>query len=179
MQRILGEIISIMKMNDAFVVSVYNIVRQQKASGDVRAGNTRQIIPLGRYDSGVFVGIFVIPVFIFTLDQFFDGLVRCVGFSYQFPGITVSDIFFSQLIFAQFHQLLLNDILNILYQDSFFVQIFNVMDNIINIFIRNPLFYFVVGFTDSDSDLFGIIIHNMSVSFYDFQFFTLLLLYMH
>ena len=55
MQRVLGKIIRVVKMNYSLVVRFDYIIRQQKPSGYIRAGNARQIIPLSSNYPGVFV----------------------------------------------------------------------------------------------------------------------------
>ena len=99
-------------MDNPLVMSVHNILWQQKAVGDVLGDLAGHVIPLGGIYHRVFVGVFLLGLFIVTLDQAQNLVVGGVGLAHQRPGVTVGDVGFRGLEGAVGHNLVLYHVLN-------------------------------------------------------------------
>ena len=56
-------------MNDTLLMGVHDLLRQQKPHRQILADLSRHIIPLGRIDAGILIGIFLIDFFIAALNE--------------------------------------------------------------------------------------------------------------
>ena len=67
--HMLCEIIRIMEVDQSVVVCVNNILGQQDTVCDISGNLAGHIITLGGIDHGIFVGIFLLCLFVVALDQ--------------------------------------------------------------------------------------------------------------
>ena len=67
--HMLGVIIGVVKMDDALLVRLNDILGQQQAVGDISGNLARHIIALRGVDDGVLVGVFLLGLFVVALDQ--------------------------------------------------------------------------------------------------------------
>ena len=71
----LGIVIRIVKMNDSFVMGIHNLLGQQNAVGDIPGYLSGHIVPLGRVDDGVLVGVFLLGFLVVAFNQAEDLVV--------------------------------------------------------------------------------------------------------
>ena len=96
MKGILAEVVNIMEVDNAIIVSLDNIRRKQHSLADILAFNTGHIVTLSCNQHCVFIGVFIVPVFAFTIQQLNDGIVsRVFNFALEFANTTVSLVSFS------------------------------------------------------------------------------------
>ena len=114
--HVLGKIIGVMEVDDALLMGLHNILGQQNALGDILADLASHIVALHRVHGGIFVGIFLLDLFVVALDESQDLLVRGVGFTHQGTGIAISNITAGQGIGAVGHDLFLHQILDLLHR---------------------------------------------------------------
>ena len=111
----LSVIVGVMKVNDAFVVRLDNILGQQEPPGDVRTCNASDVVPLGRHHLRVFVTILGFPVFVLTIQQFLNGLVGGVALPNQLMLVAVLHILRGDILVLACHQLADDDVLDLLH----------------------------------------------------------------
>ena len=112
--HMLGEIIRVVEVDDALVVRVDDVLRQQHAGRQVLRHLTRHIVALDGIDGGVLVGILLLDLLVVRLDQGQDLLVRRVGLAHKRAGIAVGDVVLGDLERAVGHDLIFDQILNFL-----------------------------------------------------------------
>ena len=95
--HVLGIVVRIMEMDDALVVCLYDVLRQQKAVCNITGNLARHIVALGGVYHRVFVGVFLLGLLVVAFDQAQDLIVRRVGLAYQRAGIPICDIGFCNL----------------------------------------------------------------------------------
>ena len=108
----LRKIVGVMEVDDARLVRLHHILRQQQTLGQVLGHLARHIVALDGVDGGVLVGIFLLDLFVVRLDQGEDLIVSGVGLPHQRAGIAVGDVLFGDLIRAVRHDLVLDKVLN-------------------------------------------------------------------
>ena len=111
--HMLGKIIRVMEMDEALLMGVYNIRREQEALGDILADFSSHVIPLYTVDRGILVGIFLLHLFIVALDKAQDLLIRGIGFAHQSAAVAVGDITSGHIEGPLIHDLILYHILNL------------------------------------------------------------------
>ena len=112
--HVLGEIIRVVEVDDALVVRVNNVLRQQHAGRQILRHLARHIVALDGVDGGVFVGVLLLDLLVVRLDQGQDLLVRRVGLAHKRAGIAVCNIVLGNLKCAVGHDLIFDQILNFL-----------------------------------------------------------------
>ena len=110
----LGEIIRVVEVDDALVVRVDDVLRQQHAGRQILRHLARHIVALDGVDGGVLVGILLLDLLVVRLDQGQDLLVRRVGLAHKRAGIAVGDVVLGDLERAVGHDPVLDQILNFL-----------------------------------------------------------------
>ena len=114
--HMLGIIIGIVKMDDAFLVRLNDILGQQQAVGDISGNLARHIVALRGVDDGVLVGVFLLGLFVAALDQAQDLVIGGVAAAHQRAGIAIGDILLGHLKRAVRHDLVLDHILNLFHR---------------------------------------------------------------
>ena len=112
--HVLGEIIRVVEVDDALVVRVNDVLRQQHAGRQILRHLARHIVALDGVDGGVFVGVLLLDLLVVRLDQGQDLLVRRVGLAHKRAGIAVCNIVLGNLKCAVGHDLIFDQILNFL-----------------------------------------------------------------
>ena len=170
----LGIIIRIVKMNNAFFMCFDNISRKQKSSGKISADLSCHIITLHTVNSRILVGILLLYFLIIALDQAHDLLICGIGLTHKCMLISVCDIFSGNLVFTGFHQSVFYQILNLLHTGStcqiltvsFYFQLKTA-----NLFLRKALIlcHFLIGFRNRSEDLLSVENCFLTASFNDFH----------
>ena len=111
--HMLRKIVGVMEVDDARLVRLHHILRQQQTLGQVLGHLARHIVALDGVDGGVLVGIFLLDLFVVRLDQGEDLIVGGVGLPHQRAGVAVGDVLFGDLIRAVRHDLVLDEVLDL------------------------------------------------------------------
>ena len=112
--HVLGEVIRVVEVDDALVMRLDDVLRQQHAGRQILGDLTRHIVALDGVDGRVLVGVFLLDLFVVRLDEGQDLLVRRVGLADERAGIAVGDIVLGDLKRAVRHDLVLNQVLDLL-----------------------------------------------------------------
>ena len=112
MERLLSEVVHIMKMQDAFIMCFYNFWWKQKTPCNISACNTSNVISLSGYNTRVLVAILRIPVIVFTVNQFFNGLISGIAFAHKMMQITIFNVSPCHILVSTKHKFLGDNILN-------------------------------------------------------------------
>ena len=105
-------IVGVVEVDDALLVRLDDVLRQQDAVGDVAADLARHVVTLRAVDDRVLVGVFLLGLLVVALDQAQDAVVGRVGAAHQAAGIAVGDVGLGDLERAVRHDLLFDHVLN-------------------------------------------------------------------
>ena len=112
--HVLSVVVSIMEVDDALLVRLDDLRGQQHTHGQVLADLAGHVITLHAVDGGVFVGVLLLDFLVVALDQREDLVVRRVVGALQALHIAVGDVFTGNLKGAGLHDLILDQILDLL-----------------------------------------------------------------
>ena len=111
--HMLGKVIRVMEVDDAFFMGFPDIFRQQETLGDILADLSCHIVSLHAIDRRVFVGIFLFDFFVVILQKSQDLLIGGVGFSHQRPFVTIGDVIAGHGKGPLIHDLIFHQILDL------------------------------------------------------------------
>ena len=174
----LGKIICIMKMYQPFFMGFPHFRWKQETLCNILADFPCHIVPLGRRQQWIFIGILLLDIFILTLNNCHNLPVRCVGLAHKLPPVTVCDVSSCHMESACLHDSLLHLILDFLYPhstDGILTHLFHLVCNLLNLFCSQTVsgFHFLVGFVDRRYNFCDVKYDFLSASLYDFQFYCL------
>ena len=106
-------IVGVVEVDDALLVRLDDVLRQQDAVGDVAADLARHVVTLRAVDDRVLVGIFLLGLLVVALDQAQDAVVGRVGAAHQTAGVAVGDVGLGDLERAVRHDLLFDHVLDL------------------------------------------------------------------
>ena len=112
--HVLGEVIRVVEVDDALVMRLDDVLRQQHAGRQILGDLARHIVALDGVDGRVLVGVFLLDLLVVRLDEGQDLLVRRVGLADERAGIAVGDIVLGDLKRAVRHDLVLDQVLDLL-----------------------------------------------------------------
>ena len=112
--HMLSEVVGIMKMDYALVMRVNNILRQKETVCYIAGYLTRHIVTLRGVDHGVFIGVFLLGLFVVALYKAEYLVVGGVGLTHERSDIAVCDVALCHLIRAVCHYLLFHQVLHFL-----------------------------------------------------------------
>ena len=112
--HVLGEIVGIMEMDDAGVVRLNDLARQQHSGSEILRHLACHIVALDGVDGGVLVGVLLLDLLVVRLDQRQDLVVGGVGLAHERAGVAVGDILLGDLVCPVRHDLMLDQILDLL-----------------------------------------------------------------
>ena len=116
--HMLRKIVRIVKMNNSLVVSGDDVLGQKNTPSEVFRDFSRHIIPLNAVDCGIFIGIFLLYLFIITFDERKNLRVRRVGFSDEGARITIRNIFAGKDKGLHVHQAIFYHVLDFFHIDG-------------------------------------------------------------
>ena len=90
--HMLGVIVGVMEVDDALVMGLDDLLGQQDAAGEVLADFAGHIVALGGVDDGVFVGVFLLGLFVVALDEAEDLVVGGVCPAGKVAGEAIADV---------------------------------------------------------------------------------------
>ena len=112
--HVLGIVVGVMEVDDAFLVRFDDLRGQQHAHRQVFADLARHIVALDRVDGGVLVGVFLLDFLVVALDQRQDAVVGGVARALEALHIAVGDVFAGDLVGAGGHDGVLDQVLDLL-----------------------------------------------------------------
>ena len=110
--HVLRVIICVVEVDDALLVRLDDVLRQQEAARDVAADLAGHVVALRAVDDRVLVGVFLLGLFVVALDETQDAVVGRIGAAHQAAGIAVGDVGLGDLERAVGHNLLFDHVLN-------------------------------------------------------------------
>ena len=113
--HMLCKVIRVMEVDDAGLVRFDDFARQQDTRRQILGDLARHIVALHRVDGRVLVGILLLDLLVVGLDQRQDLFVRRVGLAHKASGVAVGNVILRHLIRAVRHDLVLDQILNLLH----------------------------------------------------------------
>ncbi len=110
--HVLRKIIGIMEMNNASLMRICDIMRQQKTGGDILADFTGHIVTLYAVYNGVLVRVFLLDFFIFKIQKAQDFFVCCIRLPQQSTFIPIGNVIFGNAESAMLHDFNFYPVLN-------------------------------------------------------------------
>ena len=113
--HVLGVVVGIVEVDDAFLMGLDDLRGQQHTHGQVLADFASHVVALHAVDGGVLVGVLLLDFLVIALDEGEDLVVRRVVGALQALHIAVGDIFTGNLKGAGLHDLILDQVLDLLH----------------------------------------------------------------
>ena len=110
--HVLRVIVRVVEVDDALLVRLDDVLRQQEAARNVAADLAGHIVALRAVDDRVLVGVFLLGLLVVALDETQDTVVGRVGTAHQAAGVAVGDVGLGDLERAVGHDLLFDHVLN-------------------------------------------------------------------
>ena len=111
--HVLGVVVGVMEMNDAFLVGLHDLRGQQHTHGQVLADLAGHIVTLNAVDGGVLVGVFLLDLLVVAFDQRENPVVGGVVGALEVLHITVGDVFAGNLVGTGGHNGVFHNILDL------------------------------------------------------------------
>ena len=167
----LNEIVSVMEVQYAFVMSSRDFFRQNDTSGQVFRNFASNQVTLGCCHNCVFIGVFFHYIFITITDQGQDGFVSGVGFTNQSTFVAVNDVLFCQFKFTSVHQAMFHDVLDIFYKQAHSVARLYIFSNLQNFIFFNSILRFnnSICLLNSDNNFTAVEINGGTIAFNNFH----------
>ena len=103
-----------MEVNQALIVSIHNLLGQQHTLGQVLGDLAGHVVTLNGIDGRVLVGVLLLDLFVVALNQRQNLVVGRVLLALQALNIAIDDVMASNLVAVETHNLVLDQILNLL-----------------------------------------------------------------
>ena len=167
----LHKVVGIVEVQDALIVSLADLLRQQDAAGQVAAHLAGNIVALGGGDDGVLVGVLFGQLLVGVAQQGENGFVGGVLLAHQSPGIAVDDIGLGQRILVQLHELMLHHILNVLHQQAGAVLLLHRVGNGADLIFRDAFLgvHGCIGLLDRPDDFAAVKVDRVAIPFDNFH----------
>ena len=112
--HVLGEVVRIVEVNQALVVGIHDLLGQQHALRQVLGNLAGHVVALNGVDGRVLVGVLLLDLFVIALNQRQDLVIGRVLLALQALNIAVDDVVASDLVAVETHNLVLDQILDLL-----------------------------------------------------------------
>ena len=112
--HVLGKVVRIMEVNQTLIVSIHNLLGQQHTLGQVLGDLAGHVVTLNGIDGRVLVGVLLLDLFVVALNQRQNLVVGRVLLALQALNIAIDDVMASDLVAVETHNLVLDQILNLL-----------------------------------------------------------------
>ena len=116
--HVLGKVIRIVEMDQALIMGIHDLLGQQHALGQVLGNLAGHIVALNGVDGRVLVGVLLLDLFVIALNQRQDLVVGRVLLALQALNIAIDDVVAGNLVAVETHDLVLDQILNLLNRNS-------------------------------------------------------------
>ena len=113
----LSKIVRIMKMDDAFLMRIDDILRQQESAGDVLGHFSCHIVTLRAVDGRILVRVLLLDCLIIAADQRQNLLIGGISLADQSPFIPVRNVIMGNLVCLLCHDLRFDHILDFFHGD--------------------------------------------------------------
>ena len=156
--HVLGEVVGVMEVDDAFLMGLDHLGGQQHPHGQVLGDLAGHVVPLHRVDGGVFVGVFLLDLLIVALDQAEDAVVGGVVGAFEALHIPVGDVLAGHLVGAGTHDGVFHQVLDLLHVHGMVAPRtdgLHLVRNLQDLFLGQPLAgrHHIVGLADRRDDL--------------------------
>ena len=112
--HMLGKVIRIVEMDQTLIMGIHDLLRQQHALGQVLGNLASHIVALNGVDGRVLVGVLLLDLFVIALDQRQDLVIGRVLLALQALNIAIDDVVAGNLVAVETHDLVLDQILDLL-----------------------------------------------------------------
>jgi hypothetical protein len=112
--HMLGKIVGVVEMDNALLVGLNNILRQQDALCNVLADLACHVVALDAVHGGVLVGVFLLYFLVVALNEGEYLVIRGVGLTDKRAGVAVFDVALCHGKCALFHDAVFDQLLNFL-----------------------------------------------------------------
>ena len=112
--HVLGKVVRIVEVNQALIVCVHNLLGQQHALGQVLGDLAGHVVALNGVDGRVLVGVLLLDLFVVALDERQNLVIGRVLLALQALNIAIDDVVASDLVAVETHDLVLDQILDLL-----------------------------------------------------------------
>ena len=114
--HVLGIVVGVVEVDDAFPVGLHDVLGQQDALADVPGDLAGHVVPLGGVDHRVLVGVLLLGLLVVTLNKAEDLVVGGVALAHQGAGVAVGDVVLGHLKGPVGHDLVLYRVLDLLHR---------------------------------------------------------------
>ena len=176
--HVLREIVGVVEVDDALLVRLDDVLRQQQAVGNVAADLAGHIVALRAVDDRVLIGVLLLGLLVVALDEAEDAVVRRVRAAHQTAGIAVGDVRLGDLKRPVRHDLLFDHILNFFHRRAaaqLLAGKLHALRNALDLLGRHALglVHRAVGLRNGHNDLCNVKRHFRAVSLDDLHSFSL------
>ena len=112
--HVLGKVIRIVEMDQALIMGIHDLLGQQHTLSQVLGDLAGHVVTLNGIDGRVLVGVLLLDLFVVALDQRQDLVIGRVLLALQALNIAIDDVMASDLVAVETHDLVLDQILNLL-----------------------------------------------------------------
>ena len=175
--HMLGKIVRVVEVDNARLVCLDDVLRQQDAARDVLGNLACHVVALYGVDGRVLICVLLLDFLVVRLNQAEDTVIRGVGFANERTGIAVGDIALCDLKRAVRHDLILDEILNLLDGQAavhLLTLDLHALGDALDLQRRHAfaLLGHVVGLTDRSFDFFNVKNGLCAISLNDFHSFS-------
>ena len=128
--HVLGKVVGVMEVDDAFLVGLDHVGGQQHAHGQVLGDLAGHIVALHRVDGGVLVGVLLLDFLVVALDQAEDAVVGGVVGAAQALHVAVGDVVAGHLEGAGAHDAVLHQVLDVLHAHGMAAALAGFLDRV-------------------------------------------------
>ena len=112
--HVLREVVGVVEVDDALLVRLDDVLRQQHAHGQVLGHLACHVVALHRVDGGVLVGVLLLDLLVVALDEGQDAVVGGVCRALEALHVAVDDVAAGDVVAAGGHDLVLDHVLDLL-----------------------------------------------------------------
>ena len=112
--HVLGKVVGIVEVDQALIVGIHDLLGQQHTLSQVLGNLAGHIVTLDGIDGRVLVRVLLLDLFVIALDQRQNLVVGRVLLALQALNIAIDDVVASNLVAVETHDLVLDQILDLL-----------------------------------------------------------------
>ena len=112
--HVLGKVIRIVEMDQALIMGIHDLLGQQHTLSQVLGNLAGHVVTLNGIDGRVLVGVLLLNLFVVALNQRQNLVVGRVLLALQALNIAIDDVMASDLVAVEAHDLVLDQILDLL-----------------------------------------------------------------
>ena len=116
--HVLGKVVRVVEVDDALVVGLHDLGGKQLAHREVLGDLAGHVVALNGDDGGVLVGVLLLDLLVVALDEGEDLVVRRVLVALLVLHVAVDDVAARDLEVVQAHELILDEVLDLLDGDG-------------------------------------------------------------